>query len=52
MVSGTFLHSSLQLLSVSAIYIDFEDTDSFFERAQFTEYGNLVENFYHLSLEQ
>ena len=48
MVSKYFLHSGPNC-SVSRYFIDFEDTDSFLKEVQFPiEYGNLVENLYHL----
>ena len=43
-----FYTVSLQLLGFR-YFIDFEDTDSFLKEVQFPiEYGNLVENLYHL----
>lgn len=43
-----FYTVALQLLGFR-YFIDFEDTDSFLKEVQFPiEYGNLVENFYHL----
>ena len=43
-----FYTVALQLLG-SRYFIDFEDTDSFLKEVQFPiEYGNLVENLYHL----
>ena len=43
-----FYTVALQLLGFR-YFIDFEDTDSFLKKVQFTiEYGNLVENLYHL----
>ena len=43
-----FYTVALQLLGFR-YFIDFEDTDSFLKEVQFPiEYGNLVENLYHL----
>lgn len=43
-----FYTAALQLLGFR-YFIDFEDTDSFLKEVQFPiEYGNLVENLYHL----
>ena len=48
MVSEHFYTVALQLLGFR-YFIDFEDTDSFLKEVQFPiEYGNLVENLYHL----
>ena len=48
MVSKCFYTVALQLLGFR-YFIDFEDTDSFLKEVQFPiEYGNLVENLYHL----
>lgn len=45
---SVFYTVSLQLLGFR-YFIDFEDTDSFLKEVQFPiEYGNLVENLYHL----
>ena len=46
--SNIFYTVALQLLGFH-YFIDFEDTDSFLKEVQFPiEYGNLVENLYHL----